>query len=77
MRAAISVSNNIAEGRERGTNKWFTQFLAFAKGSIGEVRSMLYTALDLGYITDTQFEDFHSACKELSVKIYRFIQSLY
>ena len=77
MRAAISVSNNIAEWRERWTNKWFIQFLSFSKWSVGEVRSMLYTALDLGYITDAQFKTFYAACKELSIKLYRFTQSLH
>lgn len=76
MRAAISVSNNIAEWRERWTNKSFVQFLYFAKWSIGEVRSMLYAAVDLWYITKIQFDDFCDACKELSIKIYKFIQSL-
>ena len=41
-RAAVSVSNNIAEGFERGTNQELLTFLYIARGSAGEVRSMLY-----------------------------------
>ena len=41
-RAAVSVSNNIAEGFERGTNQELLAFLYIARGSVGEVRSMLY-----------------------------------
>jgi four helix bundle protein len=41
-RAAVSVSNNIAEGFERGTNQELLTFLYMARGSAGEVRSMLY-----------------------------------
>ena len=40
-RAAVTVSNNIAEGFERGTNQELLTFLYIARGSVGEVRSML------------------------------------
>jgi four helix bundle protein len=47
--------NNIAEGFERNTKKEFSYFLFIAKGSCGEVRSMLYLALEFGYINKKQF----------------------
>ncbi|HEX8633259.1 MAG TPA: four helix bundle protein [Pyrinomonadaceae bacterium] len=40
-RAAVSVSNNIAEGYERGTTQELLTFIYIARGSAGEVRSML------------------------------------
>ena len=40
-RAALSVSNNIAEGFERGTTNELLAFIYIARGSAGEVRSML------------------------------------
>ena len=56
-RAAVSIISNIAEGFERRSNSQFLQFLHIANGSAGEVRAQLYIALDLGYITRTQFQD--------------------
>lgn len=43
-RAVLSVSNNIAEGFERGTTNELLQFIYIARGSAGEVRSMLCLA---------------------------------
>jgi len=40
-RAVVSISNNIAEGFERGTTQELLTFLYIARGSSGEVRSML------------------------------------
>ena len=40
-RATVSISNNIAEGFERGTTQELLTFLYIARGSAGEVRSML------------------------------------
>lgn len=45
-RAALSVSNNIAEGFERVTTNELTAFLAIARGSAGEVRSMMAVVKD-------------------------------
>ena len=42
QRAALSVPNNIAEGFERGTTPELLQFLYYAKGSVGEVRSICH-----------------------------------
>ena len=54
-RAAVSVMSNIAEGFERGGNRELMQFLAIAKGSVGEIESQLYVALDQVYIDENEF----------------------
>jgi four helix bundle protein len=67
-RAALSVMNNVAEGYERGSSKDFTKFLFIARGSAGEVRSMLYVALDQEYVSRENFEhirDLSVRCSQL------------
>lgn len=64
-RAVISVISNIAEGFERGGNKEFVQFLAHAKGSVGELRAQLYLAFDRRYIIAAQFEQLSSDASEI------------
>ncbi len=55
-RAAVSVSNNIAEGFERGTTQELLTFLYFARGSAGEVRSMLCLLERLSGFSDLKSE---------------------
>ena len=69
QRAAVSILSNIAEGFERGGNKEFMQFLAVAKASAGEVRSLLYVAHDLTYIDTETFEHLKNKLLAVSGKI--------
>src|ERR1051326_6634973 len=55
-RAALSVSNNIAEGFERGTTNELLAFLYIARGSAGEVRSMLLFSETLPEFADARGE---------------------
>jgi four helix bundle protein len=75
-RAALPTMTNIAEGFERGTQKEFVQFLNFAKGSNGEVRSQLWAALDLQYLTRPQFDVLCEQTKKLSRRLASFIRYL-
>jgi four helix bundle protein len=68
-RACVSVTSNIAEGFERGGTGDLVQFLAVAKGSLGEVRSQLYVALDQGYIEQADFARLAERADEISRRI--------
>lgn len=53
-RAAVSISNNVAEGFDYGQPKMFAKYLRIALGSCAEVRSMTYLAERLKYINQEQ-----------------------
>lgn len=76
QRASVSVMNNVAEGFERKTNNEFKQFLFIAKGSCGEVRSMLYLAKELNKISETSFNKYFKLAEEISKILSGFIKSL-
>ena len=66
QRAAVSVMSNIAEGFERHRPNEFHQFLSIAKASCGEVRSQLYVAVDIGYLTQPEFDKLLALTQEVS-----------
>lgn len=76
QRASVSIMNNIAEGFERKTNNEFKQFLFVAKGSCGEVRSMLYLAKELGKISETSFNSSFNIAEEISKILSGLIKTL-
>lgn len=75
-RAAISISNNIAEGFERNTNPDFLRFLYIALGSCSEVKSMVYISIRLNDISKEQLDKFISQLNEISKIMNGLIKSL-
>jgi four helix bundle protein len=71
-RAAVSISNNIAEGFEYNNNKVFQKFLTYAKGSAGEVRSQLFLLREIGIVSETEFEILNTDLIKLSKGIAGF-----
>lgn len=75
-RAAISISNNIAEGFERNTDKDFARFLHISLGSCSEVKSMLYLGERLNLIDINQQRIMLDKVQEVSKIITGLIKSL-
>ena len=76
QRSAISIMANIAEGFERDGNKEFRQFLAMAKGSVGEVKAQLYVALDAKLINQACFAQNMAIADETSRLLAGFLRYL-
>ena len=75
-RSAQSVTANIAEGFEREGNREFLQFLSQAKGSVGEVKDHLYTALDQGYIAPEDFNGSYAMAEDVTRLVGGFMSYL-
>src|SRR5438309_11551471 len=71
-RAAVSSMSNIAEGFGRKSDKDFAHFLDMARGSATEVQSLLYAALDIGYIVQQDFDRLHRMASETASLIAGF-----
>ena len=65
-RASVSIMANIAEGFGRRSDKEFANFLNMSHGSVSEVQSHLYVALDLNYIGQTSFTKLNNLLDEIS-----------
>jgi len=77
QRADASIMNNIAEGFETDNNKEFRNFLGYAKGSAGEVRSMLFVAIDLNYISKDKFDENYKQAINVITQISNFKKYLH
>ncbi len=78
QRAALSISNNIAEGFERGTTNELLAFLYYARGSAGEVRSMLCVLEQMPEFDHLQddIKRLKSDCESISRQIRAWANSL-
>lgn len=76
QRAAVSIMNNIAEGCESGSDAKFANFLNIARGSCGEVRSMLYLCEDFGFCTTEGRLELQSQLRKITSGIVNLADSL-
>jgi four helix bundle protein len=68
-RSGLSIPSNIAEGYERKSTKEFLNFLSYAKGSCGELRTQVYIGIEVGYIEVTTARGWLQEAKEISMMI--------
>ncbi len=76
QRAAVSVMANIAEGFDCSSPTEFSRFLGIARRSAVEVQSLLYAALDIGYIDQRKFDEAYEQARLAKALISGFKRSL-
>jgi four helix bundle protein len=75
-RTAISILSNISEGYESRTQVVFIEYLGRVKASAGEVRALLYFAVDRKYVTDDPLSKASQVVVICSKQISRLITYL-
>lgn len=75
-RAVVSIVLNIAEGSERKSDLEFKRFLRISVGSLSEVITGLYVAVDLGFIDKKDFDALYQSSGVLVSKIKALVSKL-
>lgn len=75
QRAAVSISSNIAEGSELGTDKQAIRHFYIAKGSAAEVLTQAIIACEINYIDEGHFAHIETECGKISGMLQRLIQA--
>ena len=68
-RSSLSVPSNIAEGYERKSLKELLNFLSYAKGSCGELRTQIYIGIDIGYINKETGQAWIEEARQISMML--------
>lgn len=76
QRAAVSVMTNIAEGFDDESKAEFARFLGYSRRSAVEVQSLLYAALDAGYIDQRKFDELYEQANKTKALVGAFRHSI-
>ena len=75
-RAAVSIALNIAEGCTKGSDKDFRRYLKIAQGSVNEVITGFYLALDLHFVNEKDFTIVYDYSQKVNAKLNAFSKAL-
>ena len=75
-RSGLSIPSNIAEGMERDSQREFLQFLRYAKGSCGELRTQIYIGIDIGYVPKEAGQSWINETRELSSMLVGLMKAI-
>jgi len=75
-RAAISIPANIVEGHSKNSKKDFIRYLYISRGSLEELRYLLFLSSDLKFIPGNEYFEYEKRLTTISVKLNNLIHSL-
>lgn len=75
-RSSLSIPSNIAEGYERNSDREFANFLNYAKGSAGELRTQIYIGIEIGYINVKTGKEWMLECEEISKMLHGLLEAV-
>lgn len=75
-RSGLSIPSNIAEGIERCSDRETLNFLSYAKGSCGELRTQVYIGVKIGYLPPNKGKQWVAETKEISAMIVGLMNSI-
>jgi four helix bundle protein len=75
-RSGLSIPSNIAEGIERHSDKETHNFLSYAKGSCGELRTQVYIGMKIGYVPQEKGNQWVTETKEISAMLVGLMSSI-
>jgi four helix bundle protein len=75
-RSAVSITSNIAEGSMRLGSLEFRQFIGIARGSVGELRSQISIAKELGFIDSEKTRELFAELDEVGKMLTVLARSL-
>jgi len=74
-RSGLSISSNVAEGYERQSIRECLNFLSYAKGSCGELRTQVQIGKEIGYIIEQTADRWTKEAIEISSMLHALMQS--
>jgi len=75
-RSGLSIPSNIAEGYERDSNKEIANFLNYAKGSAGELRTQILIGMEVNYIESETGRRWILEIEEISHMLHSLIRAV-
>ena len=75
-RASVSIASNISEGSSYPGDKMFLRYLNIALGSLCEVETQTYLALDVNYISNNELDTIIEKTDKLKRMLISFMKTL-